>query len=204
MTLAFLEHQPAEFHGPIMDALAREAVEFAVMLHFDFATYPVRISNRTVPFTDLEGQEWRAGGGMLVGMPDLSGGQGQLAPLREYSLGMPKDQMIEGDWRGELVELVSDVSEYRSRDYGLYGQIFTEGRPLGLPFAMDIGLMDRMNVQFGNGGAVATLGCEGLLARKGVPAYGMQTYFDQKRRHPTDEGFQFVTESGRLIVWTNW
>lgn len=208
MTLVFLEHQPDELHAPIMALLQREAIEMAIMLHLDFASAPVRICNRMTSFVDLEtGHTWEKGGGLLVGMPDLDGGAGQLAPLREFVLGMPEGLMTDAaarNWRGDMVDLVGDVTEYRGRAYGLYGQLFDAGQPVGYPFAFDVGLMDRLSASFVPTGAVLTLGCEGLLARKRVPAYGMQTYLDQKRRYPTDEGFQFVTESGRLIVWTDW
>jgi hypothetical protein len=50
---------------------------------------------------------------------------------------------------------------------------------------------------------VVTLTSESFLSRKGVPVYGMQTYQDQKRRFPTDEGMQFVTEHDKLVNRTN-
>ncbi|WP_412550530.1 hypothetical protein [Shimia sp. MIT910701] len=204
MTLELLKHQPDELHGAIMDALRKQVVELSVMMHFEFADEPLRLCNRTVGFTDLNGQLWQKGGGLVVGMPNLSGGQGQLAPLREYHLGVFEALVERANWRAELVEMISDKPNYRRRDYGLYGQLMTDGAPLGLPIAWDVGVMDRMSARFTPKASLVTLGCEGPMARKGVPAYGMQTYFDQIRRFPTDKGMQFTTENGRLIVWTDW
>ena len=43
------------------------------------------------------------------------------------------------------------------------------------------------------------------LARKGAPQYGFLTYQDQLRRHPTDEGLQFVPEVvSTEVQWTDW
>ena len=204
MTLAFLEHQPAAYHAQILSVLDRGVVEMAILLHLDFASAPLRICNRMTGFTDLDdGHEWDSGGGLLVALPDLDD-DGSLAPLRGFALGMPQEQITGADWRGDMVDMVGDVTEYRKRDYGLYGQLFSDGQPLGYPFSLDIGLMDRMSASFTPGGAVLSLSCEGLLARRGSPVYGMQTYQDQKRLQFQSFPVQFVTESGRLITWTDW
>lgn len=205
--IEFLKDQPAEAREVMMDLLRREAVHMSVMLSLDFATEPLRLSNRNVPFTDLKwGHSWGAGGGLLVGLPELSAGDGQLAPFREYGLGVPNEWIDDENWAAGLVEMIGDVAEYRGRDAGLYGQLFDQdgSTPVGHPFAFDVGIIDRMAVSFPRGGAIVSLTTESFVARKGVPVYGMQTYFDQKRRHPTDEGLQFVTEAGKFIDWTNW
>ena len=205
--IEFLKSQPAPQRARVMDLLAREAVQMSVMLHLDFASEALRLSNRNIPFTDLKwGHEWGAGGGLLVGLPELSGGDDQLAPFREFRLGIPNEWIDAETWMADLVEMVGDVGSYRGRDAGLYGQLFDSesGQPVGHPFAFDIGIMDRMSVSFPRGGAIISLTTESFMARKGVPVYGMQTYHDQKRRHPTDEGLQFVTEAGKLITWTDW
>lgn len=205
--IEFLQAQPEEYRDQVMDLLGRGSVQMAVMLHLDFATDPVWLSNRNIPFTDLKwGHTWGAGGGLLVGLPEVNGGDNQLAPFHEYRLGMPNEWIDSENWAADLVEMVGDVAEYRGRDSGLYGQLFDpdSNQPVGHPFAFDTGIMDRMTVSFPRGGAIVSLTTESFMARKGVPVYGMQTYFDQKRRHPTDEGLQFVTEAGKLITWTDW
>lgn len=204
MTLELLKYQPEEFHGRIMDVLRREVFELSVMLHLDFADQPLRLCNRTSGFDDLNGQHWAEGGGLVVGMPDLSGGQGQLAPLREFHLVALDEQIKQDNWRAGIVDMMRDKKNYLRRTYGLYAQLFDDEKPLGLPIAWDVGVMDRMGAQFLPQFTMVTMGCEGPLPRKAVPAYGMQTWADQKRRFQTDEGMQFTVENGNLIIWTNW
>lgn len=203
----FLKDQPADARDRVMALLQREAVQMSILLHLDFVSAPVWLSNRTAPFRDLRwGAEWAAGSGLLIGVPDVNGGDGQLAPFYEYQLGIPAEWVEEADWAARLVEMVGAKADYRGRDSGFYVQIFDPetDQPVGYPSALDVGFMDKMSVSFMRGGAVIKLTTEGFLARKGVPVYGMQTYLDQKRRHPTDEGLQFVTEANKTIVWTDW
>ncbi|MFW2541537.1 hypothetical protein ACN2XU_02765 [Primorskyibacter sp. 2E107] len=205
--IEFIKAQPAEYRDQVMALLSGGAVQMSVLLHLDFATEPLLLCNRNVPFTDLKwGRVWGAGSGLLVGLPEISGGDNELAPFREYQLGMPNEMIDAANWAAELVTMVGEVSEYRARDAGLYAQLFDPdtGGPAGHPFALDIGIMDKLTVSFPRGGAIVSLTTESFMARKGVPTYGMLTYFDQKRRYPTDEGLQFVTESNKLITWTDW
>lgn len=204
---AFLEAQPEGVRDQVMALLSGGAVQLTVMLELDFASGPLRLSNRNIPFTDLkDGHVWGAGANLLISLPEVVGGDDQLAPFREYQLGLPEDCIEAEHWAAALVNMVGTVTEYRGRDIALYGQLFDPdcNQPVGHPFAFDVGLMDRMTVFFPRGGAVVSLTSESFMARKGAPVYGMLTYFDQKRRHPTDEGLQFVTESGKLITWTDW
>ena len=205
---AFLEAQPVEVRDRVAALLAAEAVEMAVLLKLDFATDPLYLSNRNVAFTDLKwGHLGGAGAGLLVGLPDFETSEGDLAPFREYALGIPDDWSDGSNWRSALAELITTPMEYRGRDAGLYGQLFEPetGQPAGHPFAFDVGFMDRLTFSLQPGGTVISLTTESLLARKGVPVYGMLTYFDQKRRSDgSDEGLQFTTEAGKLVQWTQW
>lgn len=205
--MAFLSAQPEGARDQVMALLTGGAVQLSVLLELDFADGALRLCNRNIPFTDLrDGHVWGAGAGLLVGLPEVVGGDDQLAPFREFQLGLPEDCLQTEDWAAELVSMVGDVAAYRGRDITLSGQLFDpqNNQPVGHPFAFDVGLMDKMVVSFPRGGAVVRLTSESFLARKGAPVYGMLTYFDQKRRHPSDEGLQFVTEAGKLITWTNW
>lgn len=210
MTIAFLQDQPAEYHAAIMDLLASGSVQMSLLLEMDFASGPVFICSRAVPFEDLKwGHEWRAGGGLLVGLPEIGGGDGSLAPKRSFRLGIPHEWITVDTWRADTMAMIRDRGQYTGRRIALYGQLFAWGHnggsvPVGYPFAFHVGFMDRITVSFLRAGPVLTLSAEGFLARKGVPVYGMQTYFDQKRRFPDDEGFEYVTEADRLIAWTNW
>lgn len=205
--IEFLAAQPAVARGRILELLQAEAVSMALMLNLEFRTQPVRISNRNVPFTDAKyGYEWQSGAGLLVGLPQLTAEEDALAPFREFRLGMPQEWIAEQSWRADIVAMMRDRSEYRARPAQLLGQIFDPGTgdAVGHPFVFDSGLIDKMSASFSTAGAVLSLTVESLLARKGVPVYGMLTYQDQKRRHPTDEGAQFTAEAGAVIEWTNW
>lgn len=205
--IEFLKAQPEEWREQVMDLLGRGAVQMSVLMHLDFASEPLFLSNRNIPFVDLKwGHEWGAGSGLLVGLSDVGGGDDQLAPFRKLHLGLPNEWIDAENWAAGIVQMVRNRSDYSGRDTGLYGQLFDpdSNKPVGHPFAFDIGIMDMMSVSFRPDVAVVSLTIEGFMSRKGVPVYGMLTYLDQKRRHPTDEGLQFVTEAGKLITWTDW
>lgn len=203
--IELLKAQPAADRDRILALLQREVVELSVLLHLDFADRPLFLCNRNIPFIDNKwGHEWGAGSGYMFGVADVQNGDGQLAPYREYSLGMPYEWIDADDWKSVLFGMVMNKRDYRGRDAGFYGQMFDDGVPVGHPFAFDVGVMDKMTVSFQSGGAVVSLTTEGFMARKGVPVYGMQTYRDQLRRYPGDMGFQFTTEADNLIVATDW
>lgn len=200
----FLDAQPEAARADIAAAMASEVVHMAILVHLDFASNPLRLSTRNVPFTDVNGVTWQAGAGLLVSIDDVSGADAELAPYRDFRIGLPSDMIDGDDWRAGVVSEVLDRQNYLGRALVVYGQLFREtGGPLGVPFAMDSLLMDKMTFSASIEGMVVMLRGEGLLARKGVPVYGLQTFQDQKRRYPTDEGMQFTTESGKLITWTD-
>ena len=206
--IELLAAQPSGQRSAVTAALAGPEIHMAMMLHLDFADGALNLSNRSLPFSDLQhGRDFMPGAGLLVGLPSqIDGGDDNLAPLREYHLGLPNDLVDMSEWAARLVEMCQDKANYRERAAELSLQLFNRdtGAVVGWPVVFDSGIMDTMKVSFQLGGAVVSLSSEGLLARKGVPVYGMQTYRDQKRRFIDDEGFQFVTESGRLITWTDW
>ncbi len=203
----FLEAQPQEHRGPLADALRGEAVNMAILLHLDFVNDPLFLSNRTVPFVDQKwGYTWQAGADLLVSLPDFPSEQNNLAPVREYQVFAKPDLLEDDDWRVKLLNYVGDVDKYRGRGANLYGQIFDgeNGQPVGIPFALDASVMDRLKLSMSLDSVSLLLQSESLLARKGTAGYGALTYLDQKRRYPGDEGLQFVAEAERLIEWTNW
>lgn len=192
----------------MMMALDGEVIRKAFMLEMDFVSGPVRVSDWNVPFT-AGGHEW-TGLGDLVGMSEIGGGS-DLAPYREYQLGLPKD--LVGYSEARIPELIGSRAEYLGRTARLWMQIFSQddldehGRrvPLGEPFAMDYGIMSKMSASFVPGGAVVSLTVEGGLFRAGVPLSGYYTDRDQQRRHPGDLGLGFVVEvSDTEIQLTDW
>ncbi len=207
----FLADQPDP--GTILAALDRETVQRALMLEMQFASETVRVSDWAVPFEDGRwGHTWVAGRG-LVGMSDVDVGESELAPLRQYSLGIPTEWLdAEQQGRiGMLPELIGNRAEYAGRDAILMMQLFegvdVHGRaaPLGWPFALDWSLMDRVSASFTRESITLTLGCESLMARKGSPQFGLLTHRDHMRRHPGDKGLAYVPEvMSTSPVWTTW
>ncbi|WP_420415929.1 hypothetical protein [Marinovum algicola] len=205
----FLDAQPEEYRDAVATLLQREAVPTAIMIGMDFADGAQRMCNRNVPFSDLRwGYTWGAAAHVPVAINDIevdSESGEELAPFREYAIGIPAPSDAPGDWRSNIVDNIRDVTNYRGRECGLWLQLFDPdtGAPVGWPSALDIALMDKMRASFSTGSAVVTMQVESLLARKGVPVYGMQTDMDQQRRYEGDLGMQFTAEASRLVVWTD-
>lgn len=198
--------------------LARDVVSWALMLELQFASGTVRLSNTAVPITDRNGATW-SGLGDLVGMSDIEGGAGSLAPLREYYLGIPWEFLgadsIPGQAAARIPGLIGAASEYRGRPANLYAQLFDadvyDGRgratPVGVPMALDAGLMTNVSWTFAPGGTAVmlTLRVESVLARKGAPLFGLLTDRDQKRRYGDDAGLEYVPEvMSTAVKWTDW
>jgi hypothetical protein len=202
-----MDAQPSGARDRLREILSGDTLPMAILVHFDFANNPVRLSNRNLPFTDLQGGHvWGAGSHLLVSMPNASGGTSMSNPALRYRIAFPEDQIENFDYAAYLVGVVQDRANYVGRTQARYGQIFDPdtGHPVGYPFALDVGRMDRMSVSFMPRGAIVSMQVEGYLTDMGRAVYGTLTYRDQKRRFPTDEGCEFVTESGNLVVWTQW
>ena len=201
-------------------ALAKEALHSILLLELRFASGTVYLSNETVPFIDPEWAHTWQGLGNWVGMSDIEGGPDDLAPVREYYLGIPWELLTGGEigvnGLGTLPALVSDRAEYVNRAALLWDQVLsddtldTHGRPtpIGIPSALHFGLMDQVRVDFSRSAARLVLTVEGPLARKGAPVFGRLTDRDQKRRHPTptpDKGLRYVPEVlSTNVRWTDW
>ncbi|WP_347311360.1 hypothetical protein [Defluviimonas sp. SAOS-178_SWC] len=198
--------------------LAKEAIPSALLLELQFASVTARISDWQGYVVDGNGVTW-AGLGELVGISDLEGGSDNLAPLREYILGIPWELLDKESTptqiQSRIPALIGAPSEYRGRSANLSFQLFDPdltdqfGRPLpvGVPVALDAGLMTNVSWSLapGAGGVITTLRVEGVLARKGSPQYGLLTDRDQKRRYGDDEGLEFVPEvMSTNVNWTDW
>lgn len=200
----------------ILAALDAEVVHLTLMLEMQFKSGTIYISNQTVPFIDARwGREW-IGMGDLVGLADVMGGENDLAPFREYVLGIPWELIPEGQEAGlgRIPALLSqDRSEFVGRAAILYAQVFSRvevdehGRPIpiGQPFTLDHSVMDRVSAQYSAGAAVLTMTVEGLFARKRVPPHGTLTDRDQRSRYADDKGMRFVPEVMTTnFKWTTW
>ncbi len=198
--------------------LARDVVSWALLLELRFRSGTIRLSNATVPVTTAGGAVWQ-GLGDLVGMSDIDGGPDNLAPLREYHLGVPWEflgpESLPAQASARIPALIGDASDYRGQPANLSAQLYdgnaydASGRalPVGVPVALDAGTMTNVGWSFspGDGGVVLTLRVESVLARKGAPLFGLLTDRDQKRRHGDDAGLRFVPEvMSTAVKWTDW
>lgn len=202
-----MDAQPEAARDRLAEILAGETVPQALCMWLDFDGQALAICNRTTPFTDLRwGRTWDAGAGLLVCLPEVAGETDQINKFREYRLGFPEALIPKADWMAELVEFIGDRAAYSRREASLWGQIFDPltDQPVGHPFAHDVALMDQMTLSVSREVMVIRLTVESFMARHGTPLYGAQTYRDQKRRYPTDEGMEFTADAQRLIVWTDW
>ena len=199
-------------------ALTRDVVSWALLLELRFASGTIRLCNAAIPITDISGATW-SGLGDLVGMSDIEGGPDTLAPLREYYLGIPWEFLsadsIPARASARIPGLIGDAADYRGRPANLFAQLFdadvydARGRaaPVGVPIALDAGLMTNVGWSFapGDGGVMLTLRVESVLARKGAPLFGLLTDRDQRRRHGDDAGLRFVPEvMSTAVKWTDW
>lgn len=204
MTLQMLEGQSDP--DAVLAALNGEVIEAALMFDMDFAEEPVRISTRIIPFEDNQfGHAWMSGAGLLIALPDYGVSDQSLAPLREYSLGIPKDILESSlEWRLAMAKFAGDRANYFGRAFTVYFQLFAVGRPVGNPIVIDTGEMDRIVPRFSNGVSLVTLSVESLTSRQGVNGYGSLTYNDQLSRFVGDLGCAFTTEFYKQVQRTNW
>ncbi len=211
----FLDGQPDPV--AVEAALQAETVSLLLLLELRFASGTRYLSSSNVPFVDAQwGHEW-LGTGDMVSIAEISGGAQEMAPLIEYRLALPYELLADEEkgisGKGRIPALVGSPGEYLNRAAILWGQILSltavdvHGRPLpvGTPFAIHTGIMDRVKISFGPMQAQLTLPVEGPLSRKGAPVYGMLTPRDQARRHPGDQGLRFVPEvTNTDVTWTTW
>jgi hypothetical protein len=198
--------------------LSRDVVSWALLLELQFVSGTIRLSNTSVPVTTADGAVWQ-GLGDLVGVSDMDGGPDNLAPLREYHLGVPWEFLgadsVPSQASARIPALIGDAADYRGRPANLFAQLFdadaydASGRalPVGVPVALDAGTMTNVGWSFGpgHGGVVLTLRVESVLARKGAPLFGLLTDRDQKRRYVDDEGLRYVPEvMSTAVKWTDW
>lgn len=199
-------------------ALSREVVSWALLLELQFLSGTIRLSNTTVPVVSADGTTW-SGLGELAGMSDIEGGPDTLAPLREYYLGIPYEFLgpasVPSQSVARIPALIGHASDYRGRPANLFAQLFDgdsydqhgRAQPVGLPIALDAGLMTNVGWTFGPGDnhVMLTLRVEGVLARKGAPLFGLLTDRDQKRRYGDDNGLRYVPEvMSTNVKWTDW
>ena len=209
----YLSNQPDP--AAVEAALRNESVQIVLLAEFQFASGTVYTSNQLIPIT-TGGQTWQ-GFGDLVSVSAVSDSADTLAPLMEYSLGIPwelltpEEQATNG--LGIIPGLIGTPSEYRGRTASLWEQVmstdsldeFGRPTPVGVPTALHSGAMDTPRASFTAATANLTLSVEGAFIRAGAPVYGRLTHRDQLRRYPGDKGGRYIPEVvDTEISWTDW
>ena len=137
----FLDAQPEAYRDAVAALLRREAVPSALMIGLDFADEPVRMCNRNVPFSDLRwGHIWGAGAHVPVAINDIEEDSEELAPFREYAIGIPPPRDTPGNWRASIVDSIRDVANYRRPVYGMQTDMDQQRRypgDLGMQFTAE-------------------------------------------------------------------
>ena len=209
----FLADQPDP--AAMLAALQSEQLHYALLLELQFASGTLYLSDMLLPFVDLRwGNTWQ-GMGAWIGMDDVSGGPTNLAPMRAYHLGVPRDYLNDTEAAdpqlARLPALLGNRADYKNREATLYLQMFAgtdafgRAQALGYPIALDTGVMDQLSTTFTPSAVNLTLTVESFAARKGSPVYGMLTYRDQLRRHAGDIGLDFVPEvMSTNVTWPKW
>lgn len=209
----YLSNQPDP--AAVEAALRRESVHIVLLAEFQFASGTVYTSNQLIPIT-TGGQTWQ-GFGDLVSVSAVSDSADTLAPLMEYSLGIPWELLTPEERAtnglGVIPGLIGTPSEYRGRTASLWEQVmstdtldeFGRPTPIGVPTALHSGAMDTPRASFTAATANLTLSVEGAFIRAGAPVYGRLTHRDQQRRFPGDKGLRYVPEVvDTEISWTDW
>lgn len=207
-----LQAQPAHLRAEIVRALRSRSVAMALLARFEFASGHVRVSDWSVEVTDgRDGEAW-VPLPARVGWRDVTGSADGLAPLRIYSLTVPRELARRFGVEQGVFPPLEDKSEYFDRPCSLALQLMRLGAgpngaaaPLGYPNLLHSGVMDRRVVKVSRDGIVHELHVEGVLARRRVPGNGRLTPRDQKARHPGDLGLDHVTEIPvRVARWPNY
>jgi hypothetical protein len=207
----YLAHQPDP--AAVEAALAKEVVHLVQLLELRFASGTVYLSNETVPI-EVDGHTWQ-GMGNLVSVATIPAGRRNLAPLVEYTLGIPWEFLTDEErgvnGMGLIPGLIGDPAEYRNREAILWEQILDDdnldshGRPtpIGVPSALHYGRMDAVTATYSPTAANLRLSVEGPFSRKGAPVFGRLTPRDQQKRYPGDNGLNYVYEVQNTVVeWT--
>ncbi len=149
------------------------------------------------------GHVWE-GLGDLIGISPIETSYGLSAQPVTFTLACTPEM---------LAKAINARHEVRDRTVMVYQQLFAieamaaftanggeiqRGQPLGTPWVMFSGTMQRMPWRATAEQRTLTLECEGLFFRLNAPPRGRWTDADQKARYPGDRGFE------RLPIYVNY
>lgn len=183
-------------------ALRQEALGAILLVDLDFLSKPVRLSNWNIRMT-IDGQVYDATGALSRISEVGDAAKGSVPPL-EYGLSVPTELLDNSDELYVLPEILSDASEYVGRKAELRLQIMAKGVAVGVPMTMHVGRMYKPRFVMSTTLVELSILSESIAVRRRVPGGGYLTAADQKVRHPTDEGLEFVsTAVSEPVDWLN-
>lgn len=196
----FLDAQPAEDRDRIERALKAGAVSMAILMRLDFATGEVRLTNRTVEYTDPDGVVWQP---LLraVTYRDVGSAPNSLAPLRIYQLPIPRELLDQFGGGPGIIPPLEDKSVYQDREAELGFVMLQPGKgpngsdkQIGVMSSLHTGRMDRLVQAMTQDTVRYEMHVEGGAARKRIAGAARVTLRDQQARFPTDLGLAYAPE----------
>lgn len=182
------------FSETIAAALAGETVRASFLVHFDFATTPMRLwlGDGTL---SAGGETWQ-GLGRLGSISGLQGPRNGSAPMTTFALS--------GVEPSHVALALGSSGEVKGRPVIVFLQVFDAAwQTLDQPYAVYSGVLDQIRVKAqGPTSRVIEVTAEGLFARRSLPPFGYLTDRDQQRLYPGDRGLELVpTMANKSIAW---
>jgi hypothetical protein len=182
------------FNATIAAALAGRTVRMALLVHFDFATTPMRVWSG---FGDLAagGYTW-SGLGELGSISGIESAIGGTAPQVTFSMS--------GIDAAVVTATLNASDEVTGRDATIFAQFFDEDwQTLDSPYALWAGTMDVMRFSRADvTSRVVALTAETLFARRGIPAFGYLSPADQEGLFAGDRFLEQVpTMANKSVQW---
>ncbi len=188
-----------------------EKVQVTSLIEARFASETVRVTEEGTPFTDLNGNSWQPGYG-LISYDDASIPSQIGAGKRTY-------RIAAADASAALAAVMME-SEYRDRHIFQYIQFFREQtvagsdgtsvcirEPVGVPQFLVRHVMDKATLSVSpDGNATLTMECETLFASKNRAPYALLSQTDQRARYPGDAGLDRMPDlvKGKILRWPDY
>lgn len=182
------------FPQTIAEHLAKRVVRASYLVHFAFATTPMRVWIGTGALVS-GGQTW-SGIGTLGSISGIESALGGTAPVVTFGLS--------GVDPTAVAKALDASDEVKGRDVTIFLQFFDDAsQPLDAPYAVYAGTMDVMRVKAqGPTERTVEVTAETLFARRALPPFGYLSDRDQQRLYPGDRGLEYMPSMAAKTV--NW
>ncbi len=181
----------------VLAATSAEAARIALLVACDFTSGPLRTWEGVGELVTADGLKWLGNGG-LVGIGDADLAAGFFASTMTLTITGVPDQFTDFYARAMASE-----DEVKGRRVVMLWQVFRDDwSPLGPPFALWAGVMDKLLFDKALGSRSVQLQCETPFVTRRKPRYGFLTDEDQQRLYPGDRGLRFVSAaSEKQLTW---